>query len=114
MIKITSPEHLKNIDDPQILPYIRQLLESLLKEYRQFCPDSSIEKIGIIFLLEQESDFDLYQEMGLLSPVSTSDFEWIAPIENGYCNGCIVIDNDRAINVIGKEEYFNKYKEVIS
>ena len=111
MKKITSREHLKEILDTDIYQYIQNLLEYYLKEYSQFCPDSSIEEIGAIFLLEQETDFSMYQEMGLSSPITESCFEWVETVEHGYCNGCIVIDNDRAINIIGKQEYFNKLKE---
>ena len=110
MIKITAREHLKKIRDTDIYPYIQNLLEYFLKEYRQFCPNFSIEEIGAIYLLEDESDFELYKDMELLSPITESCFEWVETVEHGYCNGCIVIDNDRAINIIGKQEYFNKLK----
>lgn len=111
MKKITSREHLKKIRDTDIYPYIQNLLEYLIKEYSQFCPDSSIEEIGAIFLLEQETDFSMYQEMGLSLPITEFCFEWIETVGHGYCNGCITIDNDRAINIIGKQEYFIKFKE---
>lgn len=111
MKKITAREHLKEILDADIYPYIQNLLEYLIKEYSDFCPDFSIEEIGAIYLLESESDFDLYKDMELSSPITESCFEWVETVEHGYCNGCIVIDNDRAINIIRKQEYFNKLKE---
>lgn len=114
MIKITKPEDLEKIHDENIKPYICNLLNYILTEYKKYCPDSSVNDIGAIFLLESETDWDLYAEMGLSLPISEKCFEWIETIENGhYCNGCIVIDNDTAINIIGKREYFENFREVI-
>ena len=69
------------------------------------------DEIGAIFLLERESDWQLYREMGLSQPLKATRFEWIEPIEKGYCNGYIVIGNDCTINIIGKEELFTHFKE---
>lgn len=114
MIKITKPEDLEKIHDKNVKRYIHILLYYTLNEYKKYCPDSSIEEIGAIFLLESKSDFALYSEMGLSLPITEKRFEWIESIENGlYCNGCIVIDNDTAINIIGKREYFENFREVI-
>lgn len=113
MIKITKPEDLEKIHDENIKPYIAALLGYILKEYS---PDSSTNEIGAIFLLESESDYVLsdyvlYEEMGLSMPLSEKRFEWIEPVEHDYYNGTIVIDNDRAINIIGRKEYFEKFTE---
>lgn len=115
MIKIVKPKDLEQIQDMNILPYICNLLFHVLNEYAKFCPDLSIEdEIGAIFLLERATDWQLFEEMGLSSPITESRFEWIELIECGYCNGCIVIDNDKAINIIGKQEYFLKFKGAFS
>lgn len=111
MIKITKTSDLEKIHDEQIKPYIAGLLDYILREYRKYCPDSSTDEIGAIFLLESESDYVLYEEIGLSLPLSEKRFEWIEAIGDGYLNGCIVIDNDRAINIIGKKEYFEKLME---
>ncbi|MBM6921876.1 hypothetical protein H6A12_12040 [Phocea massiliensis] len=112
MIKITSPADLKKIHDSYISLYIQNLLEYILREYISYCPDQSIEEqIGAIFLLEQESDIHLYQQMGLSSPLKESQFEWLKQLSYGYSNGCIVLDNDRAINIIGKSSYFKPIQE---
>lgn len=114
MIKITKPEDLKPIEHTGVYTYVQNLLQDLLNEYQQFCPDSSIETIGAIFVLERESDWEQYKEMGLFDPITHYDcFEWIQTIENSYCNGCIIIHTDYAINIIGKQEYFIKFKEAI-
>lgn len=112
MIKITKTKDLEFIHDSEIRPYISNLLNQILSEYKRFCPDSSTDDIGAIFLLESESDYVLYSEMGLSTPLAENRFEWIESIENGrYCNGCIVIDNDRAVNIIGRKEYFERFTE---
>ena len=113
MIKIVKPKDLQNISDTEVFPYIHNLLDSLLKEYAAYCPNSSIERIGAIFLLERAEDLELYAEMGLCSPVQQNSFEWIEDI-GGYCNGCIVLDTDRAINIIGKKIYFEYIGKEIS
>ena len=50
--------------------------------------------------------------MGLSSVLTEKRFENIEEIENHYCNGLIVLDNDRCINLIGKEEFFADFLEV--
>ncbi|MCH5183003.1 MAG: hypothetical protein J1E00_02410 [Oscillospiraceae bacterium] len=113
MIKIVKPEDLQNISDTEVFPYIQNLLDSLLKEYAVYCPGSSIERIGAIFLLERAEDLELYAEMGLCSPIQQNSFEWIEDI-GGYCNGCIVLDTDRAINIIGKSTIFENIRKETS
>ena len=109
MIKITAPQDLQRIQDTEIYPYIRDFLSAVLKNYP---PDPSMQdEIGAIFLLERESDWQLYREMGLSQPLKATRFEWIEPVEKGYCNGYVVIDNECTINIIGKEELFTHFKE---
>lgn len=114
MIKIVKAEDLQNIPYPEIIPYIHDLLNFYLKEYKNYCSDSSLTRIGAIYLLEQEKDWEKYSEMELPSPITPNCFEWIEDLGNGYCNGCIVIDCDRAANIIGKKEYFLRLKETFS
>ena len=114
MVKITSPEHLQFVRDEAVRPYIQNLLETLLREYSGYCPGSSIERIGAIFVLEAESDWNSYRQMELFAPITSEQFEWIISASDSYRNGCIVLDNDRAINIIGKEKYFMQFKEAFS
>ena len=111
MIKIKCIDDLEKIHDETIKPYISKLLQYILNEYAKLCPDFSTEEIGAIFLLESEYDYVLYEEMGLSLPLTESRFECIDDIGNGYFNGCIVLDNDRAINIIGKQKYFDEFRE---
>ena len=48
---------------------------------------------------------------GLSIPVNKSRFEWIECIEHGFVNSCIVLDNDKAINIIGRKECFEHLME---
>ena len=111
MIRITSKEDLKHIHDEVIKEYIQSLLDMFLQEYVIYCPYSSIEGIGAIILLQNESDIENYQEMGLTEPVSKTSIEWMKELQNGYINVCVVIDNDRALNIIGKRQMFNNIME---
>lgn len=111
MIKIKCISDLEKIHDEIIKPYISKLLQYILTEYARLCPDSATEEIGAIFIWESKSDYVLYEEMGLSLPLTESRFECIDDIGNGYCNGCIVLDNDRAINIIGKHKFFDKLRE---
>lgn len=107
MIKITGMEDLDKIQNADVVPYIKNLLEYLLKEYSDYCPNGSIESIGVIFFLESGEDLKQYTKLGLSSPITESQLEWVVDIGHGYLNACIVLDNDRAINIIGKAEYFS-------
>ena len=111
MKKVVSENDLSVIEDGEIVSYIKGLLQILTEAYKDFCPNRSIEAIGTIFVIEQESDFDNFRGFGLSSAIRKSDFEWIVDIENGYFNGCIVIDTDFAINIIGKKEFFRNITE---
>lgn len=105
MIKITKYDDLAKIKDNSIVHYIKNLLENILKSSSLNC---SIESVGGIYFLENESDINRYSEFGLTSPINKERFEWIENLSNGYSDGCIVINNDFAINIIGKTEYFDK------
>ena len=98
MIVITKADDLAKIKEKHVIPYIKNLLSNIQKAY---CPARSLESVGAIYFLENEKDFDNFKKFGLSSPL----FEEIC---NGYSDGCIVINNDFAINIIGKSEFFNK------
>lgn len=106
MVKITKHEDLVNIRDDLIFPYIKSLLYAIQNNYN-YRPDQSIEPIGAIFYLEQDSDIQNHSDMGLSIPLNEERFEFIEEIQRGYCNGWILIDNEKIINLIGKKEIFN-------
>lgn len=110
MIKIISESDVSRIVDSKIALYVENLIHRLLKDYEYFCPNRSIETIGAIFLLESADEIKNYQEMGLTNQVKKSQFEWIADVGD-YYNCCIVLDNDFAVNIIGKKEYFAELVE---
>ena len=105
MIKIVKPEDVLKINDKAIIPYINNLISNILSSY---CANRSFEAVGAIYFLESSNDFDKYEKMGLSFPLCEKRFEWIEKIGNGYSDGCIVINNDFAINIIGKTEFFPK------
>lgn len=105
MIKITKYDDIEKIKDNKIIAYIKSLVSDILKAYSL---NRSFESVGGIFILESEKDFDDYNELGLSSPLCKDRFEWLEEIGKGYSSGCIAINNDFAINIIGKTEFFNK------
>ena len=111
MVKITRLEHLEQVPEKEIVPHIKNLLEYLLEEYKEYCPNASIESIGAIYLISSKSDLDNHFGFGLSMPIDESRFEWIEYIGNNFVNSCIVLDNDRAINIIGRREYFKHLME---
>lgn len=104
MIEILTPDNVSKIKDCYIAEYIKNLLTNLLTQ----TSDCSFETVGGIFYVENEKDFDNYKKFGLSSKITESRFEWIDLIGNDFLDGCIVLDNDRAINIIGKAYYFKK------
>ena len=112
MIKITRLEDLNEVPEKEIIPYLKVLLENILKEYKHYCPNDSLGDIGTIIYLENEFDIKNHIELELSEPLKEDRFEWIEPIENGfYCNGLIIINNDKAINIIGKSNLFDLITE---
>ena len=108
MVKITRLEHLEQIPEKEIVPYISKILECFLEEYKNYCPNGSIETIGAFFFIDSKDDLRNYMDFGLQNPLDKFHVEWKTNIENGFVNICVVLDNDRAINIIGKEEYFEE------
>lgn len=103
MIKIIKPDDISNVKDKKVIPYIENLIQTILTAYY---PNSSLEAVGAIYFLEDENDINLYDEMGLSSPINENRFDWLQKFADDYVYGCIVIDNDFAINIMGKQEYF--------
>ena len=106
MIKITCKDDLDLIADVCIKKHIENQLNYLLNTYKDECSEGSIESIGAIFYVEMSSDFESYTQFGLSSPITEERFEYIELLEDGYCKGLIVIDNERAIELIGKKNAF--------
>lgn len=104
MIEILTPDDVSKIKDCYIAEYIKNLLTNLLTQ----TSDCLLETVGGIFYVENEKDFDNYKKFGLSSKIIESRFEWIDLIGNDFLDGCIVLDNDRAINIVGKADYFRK------
>lgn len=98
MIEILTPDDVSKIKDCYIAEYIKNLLTNLLTQ----TSDCSLETVGGIFYVENEKDFDNYKKFGLSSKITESRFEWIDLIGNDF------LDNDRAINIVGKADYFRK------
>ena len=111
MIVINTRNDIEKIKDRFIQKYIENLFDSLIKEYCNCCANGSLEPIGAIYYVTSYSDFERYQNFGLSSPINESRFEFIEDIGNDYCNGCIVINNDKCISIIGKTEFFKRFRE---
>ncbi len=110
MVKITCLDHLEQVPEKEVVPYIRNLLEHILEEYKDYCPNG-LEAIGAIFYIESELDWYNHIQMGLCEPVKAERFEWIEIIQEKYALGTIVIDNDRAISLCGLRSNFEKFLE---
>lgn len=59
-------------------------------------------------MLRMKKTLIITKSFGLSSKITESRFEWIDLIGNDFLDGCIVLNNDRAINIIGKAYYFRK------
>jgi len=108
VVKITRLEHLEQVPEKKIVPYIAKILECFLEEYKDYCPNGSIEAIGAIFFITSKEDLANHSAFGLPNPLEESHIEWKTPIEHGFVTVCVLLDNDKAINIIGKEEYFEE------
>lgn len=111
MIVITKQTDLEMIVDNDIKPKINDLLQYFLKEYSTFCAEGTILPLGAIIVLEDNNDWSMLSAYRITVPKNSYDFEWINTFSDGYKIGCIVIDNDRALNIIGKDEFFNDFME---
>ena len=107
MIKITCKTDLVLITDTCIKRYIEEQLNYLLNTYTEECSEGSIESIGAIFVVEDSSEFDDYTQFGLSSPITEERFEYIELTTDGCFRGLIAIDNEKVIDIIGKESVYN-------
>lgn len=105
MIIIKQIEDISRVRDNDIKPYITDYFKYLIKAY---CANDSIEAVGAIYYFENIDDFMEYQSIGLSAPITENRFEWIEEIGHGYSNGCIVLNNDKAINIIAKSTLFQE------
>ena len=109
MIKILNLQDIDKIPEKTVVPYVYSLMKHILNAYNS---NSSIESVGAVYFMENENDLNNYQELGLYEPIQEEIFEYICPINEDYSDGCIVINNDFAINIIARTEYFYR-SEVI-
>lgn len=106
VIRITCVKDLDSVNDTCIKKHIESQLKYLLNTYIEECSEGSIESIGAIFYVEKSSDFESYTKFGLSLPITEERFEYIELLEDGYCKGLIVIDNEKVIELIGKKSAF--------
>ena len=111
MITITKISDLEKVKNKAIKEKIKNLLELFLKEYSSFCADGDISPIGAILVLEDSKDWMCIEKYGITAPSKKDDFEWIDNFSHDYMIGAVVVDNDRSLNIIGRNELFNKYTE---
>ena len=109
MIKILNLQDIDKIPEKTVVPYVYSLMKHILDNYDS---NSSIESVGAVYFMENEKDLNNYQDLGLYKPIQEKIFEYICPINEDYSDGCIVINNDFAINIIARTEYFYR-SEVI-
>ena len=105
MIEIVKANDVLKIPNKEIIPYVENLFSNIINSYS---PSSSLEAVGTIYYLEKSEDVDLFEKMGFSFTINLDNFDTIESIDDNYINGCIVINNDFAINIIGKKEYFIK------
>ena len=109
MIKILNLQDIDKIPEKTVVPYVYSLMKHILNAYDS---NSSIESVGAVYFMENANDLNNYQDLGLHGPIQEEIFEYICPINEDYSDGCIVINNDFAINIIARTEYFYR-SEVI-
>lgn len=107
VIRITCVKDLDSVTDSCIKKHIESQLKYLLNTYKEERSEGSIESIGAIFYVEKSSDFDNYTQFGLSSPITEKRFECIVELPNEYYRGLIIINNSKAIELIGRKSVFN-------
>ena len=107
MIKITCIKDLDSVTDTCIQKHIESQLKYLLNTFTEECSEGSIESIGAIFYVEKNSDIEDYKQLGISSPITEERFEWIEEISNEYYRGLIIINNSKAIELVGRKSVFN-------
>ena len=112
-MKVTTKDDISKITDDYLRCYANNLIEHLLNEYIEVCTNGSIDSVGAIFIIDSLSELKNHSDFGLSATITAKRFEWINNIGNGYVDGCIVIDNNRAINLLGKQDLFTDYMEEV-
>lgn len=107
MIVITKERDLESIVDENIKLKISDLLQYFLKEYSAFCAGGSIEPLGAIIFIQTSDDFNELSKFGVTVPLTTKMFEWLQPFSHNFLLGCLVLDNDRAINIIFNKSFIS-------
>lgn len=111
MIAITKISDLEKVENEAIKEKIKDLLDYFLKEYNDFCADGDISPIGAITFIEKPEDFNELSKFGVTVPITLKMFEWIQPFLDDFLSACIVLDNDRAINIIFNKSFLGEIKE---
>ncbi len=108
MIKIVEKFDLARVRDK----ILRERAEKIIDDVMNYSAVDSLESVGAIFVLESADELLNPEPFGLSGPIRESQFEWLDPFANAkYMDGVIVIDNDYAISIIGKSEYFKHIME---
>ena len=105
MKTVITEDDLSSINDATIYRMASALYHTILTAYQEDCPNLSIAEVGVIFIIEHPEDLDDYRFFGLSRPLTEDRIEY-CNIAGDYADCCIVINNDFAINLIGKKEYF--------
>ena len=102
---VITEDDLSSINDATIYRMASALYHTILTAYKEDCPNLSIAEVGVIFIIECSEDLDDYRQLGLSRALTEDRIEY-CNISGDYADCCIVINNDCAINLIGKKEYF--------
>ena len=108
MIKLLDKYDLYLVEDK----ILRERAEKIMDDVMNYSAVDSLESVGAIFVLESADELTHPELFGLSESIRESRFEWLDPFANAkYLDGVIVIDNDYAISIIGKSEYFKHITE---
>lgn len=105
MIEIKTPDDVKKIKDKNIREYVSDFVSDILETNS---PNTSLENVGTVFFLEDNSDIEKIAEMGINVPKTVDRYDLIGEVEKDFINACLVINNDFAINIIGQKEFFER------
>ena len=107
MVVIQDSKDLDNIKDLFVYEYIHNLLNFLFETYEV----QSIKDFGAICYVESDDELQWCRELYLPPALNDRQFEWIVDIGEGYVNGCLLIHNDFALNLVGRAEYIKNLEE---
>lgn len=115
MIKIDS---LKDLDNPRIDERMKFYLRKRLRVLSQSLKTENLSCFGSIFLIEGVSDIDKLTEAGINRNPSDIIFENVTKIhifnsreEFNVLFGCVVLNNDYAVDIVCTEGMCNKELE---